>query len=57
MSSVNLEMYKNITKSGSTLFEKGTLSTLTLAGELDGLLRISRAATAYWHPEIYNDSS
>jgi hypothetical protein len=57
MGSVNLGMYRNITDSGSTVFAKGTPPTLTLSGELDGLLRISRAAEAYWHGEINIDAS
>lgn len=31
--------------------------TLTLSGELDGLLRISRGAESYWHGEVNIDAS
>jgi hypothetical protein len=48
MGSVLLRGKRNITDSGSSYFDYPT-PTLTLLGEKDGLLRISRGAEAYWH--------
>ena len=48
MGSVLLRGKRNITDSGETHFDYKT-PTLTLLGEKDGLLRISRGAEAYWH--------
>jgi hypothetical protein len=39
------------------MFEAGVPPTLTLVGELDGLLRISRGAEAYFHGEVNLDST
>lgn len=56
MGSVLLRNTRNITNSGHTLFHYD-VPTLTLNGELDGLLRISRGAEAYWHSKINVDPS
>lgn len=48
MGSVLLRNARNITDDGSTKFSYKT-PTLTLLGEKDGLLRITRGAEAYWH--------
>mmetsp|Transcript_18746 Transcript_18746/g.28784 ORF Transcript_18746/g.28784 Transcript_18746/m.28784 type:complete len:118 (+) Transcript_18746:189-542(+) len=40
--------YLSINEDGSSKLEIQT-PTLTLAGEKDGLMRISRGAVAYWH--------
>jgi len=56
MGSVLLRNTRNITNSGSTLFHFD-VPTLTLTGELDGLLRISRGAEAYWHSMVNIDQS
>lgn len=48
MGSVLLRSARNITADGSTVFHSAT-PTLTLVGEKDGLMRISRGAEAYWH--------
>ena len=48
MGSVLLRGKRNITDSGETHFDYKT-PTLTLLGEKDGLLRISRGAEAFWH--------
>lgn len=51
MGSVLLRNTRNITESGKTVFHYD-IPTLTIAGELDGLLRVSRAAESYWHQYI-----
>ena len=48
MGAVLLRNTRHITEKGETSFDY-EIPTLTLNGELDGLLRISRSAEAYWH--------
>ena len=48
MGAVLLRDTRHITEKGETTFDY-EIPTLTLNGELDGLLRISRSAEAYWH--------
>lgn len=48
MGSVLLRDTRAITESGNTAFDYD-VPTLTLAGDKDGLLRITRAAESYWH--------
>lgn len=57
MGSVLLRNTRTITESGSTLFKSGIPPTLTFTAELDGLLRISRGAEAYFHGVVNVDSS
>lgn len=49
--SVLLKNTRNITNDGSTLFDFN-VPTLTLNGEIDGLLRITRGAESYYHQKI-----
>ena len=49
--SVLLRNTRSIQKDGTTKFDFD-VPTLTLNGELDGLLRISRGAESYWHQKI-----
>ena len=51
MGSVLLRGARSITADGSTAFHSAT-PTLTLVGEKDGLMRISRGAEAYWHQAV-----
>lgn len=48
MGSVLLRNKRAITESGSTHFDY-SVPTMTLLGEKDGLLRITRGAEAFWH--------
>uniref|UniRef100_A0A7M5V257 Alpha/beta hydrolase n=1 Tax=Clytia hemisphaerica TaxID=252671 RepID=A0A7M5V257_9CNID len=48
MGAVLLRNTRRITGSGQTKFDYD-VPTLTLNGELDGLLRVSRSAEGYWH--------
>jgi hypothetical protein len=54
--SVLLRNTRSIQKDGTTKFDFD-VPTLTLNGELDGLLRISRGAESYWHQKINIDKS
>ena len=54
--SVLLRKTRSIQKDGSTKFDYD-VPTLTLNGELDGLLRISRGAESYWHQKVNIDKS
>lgn len=56
MGSVLLRKQRKIQKDGSTKFDYDT-PTLTLSGELDGLLRITRGAESFWHSEVNIDAS
>lgn len=49
MGSVLLRNQREIQEDGKTSFKDFDVPVLTLAGEKDGLLRISRAAESYWH--------
>lgn len=48
MGTVLLRSSRTITDEGFTLFNFNT-PTLTLVGELDGLLRITRGLESLWH--------
>ena len=48
MGSVLLRNTRAINESGNTSFDYD-VPTLTLVGEKDGLLRITRGAESYWH--------
>ena len=54
--SVLLRNTRSIQKDGTTKFDFD-VPTLTLNGELDGLLRISRGAESYWHQKVNIDKS
>ena len=54
--SVLLRNTRSIQKDGTTKFDYD-VPTLTLNGELDGLLRISRGAESYWHQKVNIDKS
>jgi len=54
--SVLLRNTRSIQNDGTTKFDFD-VPTLTLNGELDGLLRISRGAESYWHQKINIDKS
>jgi len=56
MGSVLLRNTRNITDSGSTIFHR-KVPALTLNGEKDGLLRITRGAESYWHQKVNIDQS
>jgi hypothetical protein len=49
MGSVLLRDTRSLNSDGKTEFKAGIPPTLTLAGEKDGLLRITRGAESYWH--------
>jgi len=49
MGSVLLRNTRSLTDEGRTEFKAGVPPTLTLVGEKDGLLRITRGAESYWH--------
>ena len=55
-SSVLLRNTRSITNEGRTKFNFD-VPTLTLTGELDGLLRVSRGAESYWHQRINIEDS
>lgn len=57
MGSVLLRNTREITDSGTTLFNSGIPPTLALNAELDGLLRISRGAESYFHGVVNVDKS
>jgi len=48
MGSVLLRNTRTINESGNTAFDYD-VPTLTLVGDKDGLLRITRGAESYWH--------
>lgn len=48
MGSVLLRNTRTINESGNTAFNYD-VPTLTLVGDKDGLLRITRGAESYWH--------
>lgn len=54
--SVLLRNTRSIQKDGTTKFNFD-VPTLTLNGELDGLLRISRGAESFWHQNVNIDKS
>ena len=49
MGSVLLRDKRSLTDEGKTEFKAGVPPTLTLVGEKDGLLRVTRGAESYWH--------
>ena len=57
MGSVLLRNQREITDEGKTKFKDHNTPVLTLVGEKDGLMRISRGAESFWHQSKNIDQS